>query len=388
MIIRNIYYSKFSKEGSMMIFGMICAATLWINIGAVRIGEILIIFIGIINIIKMKKINFDSHFKLYVVMTSMFIGYTALYFIFNINNKEYIIKNVFKYFDMLLITVSAYFLLKKDEKKFMKFILAFSVTQVVVNLLMGQNYSNISLKVHYLSYLLPILWFMLFFKEKKWVIMVLYTVLIILTIIGKSRTNLVIIFMTIAYKFYQNLLHGNKSKINLIKGIFIIIILAISCGYAYNYFLNNLSQQTESNSERKLLLEIAINEIKENLLIGVGPGNYNYYAEMNYGVRFRSNDMKPHNFYLEIFSEWGIIGFSLYIIPLIALLINLVKKNEENTINKNIYFYYFLYLLFNVLSGVTRANIAIVLAYMIYDYSKSKKEAGLNEKCDNSIKLQ
>jgi len=78
-------------------------------------------------------------------------------------------------------------------------------------------------------------------------------------------------------------------------------------------------------------------------LFGVGRGNYilnsaKYFEIM--GAKFRDNI--PHNTYLGLYAEVGIIGTILYFIPLILILIYFYKqyKSSKTWVKSNRYFYY------------------------------------------------
>ena len=51
---------------------------------------------------------------------------------------------------------------------------------------------------------------------------------------------------------------------------------------------------------------------KENLLLGIGPGNYRYLSrDLLANIPFSKPDNHPHNFYIQLLSETGLIGFIL-----------------------------------------------------------------------------
>lgn len=71
--------------------------------------------------------------------------------------------------------------------------------------------------------------------------------------------------------------------------------------------------------------KLALNMIKENLVLGIGNGNfynqYGEYAKKYPKLRYNSNTKFPtHNSYLKVFSELGLIG----IIPFVALIISVL----------------------------------------------------------------
>ena len=219
---------------------------------------------------------------------------------------------------------------------------------------------------------------MLLFEDKPKIKLILYVVAILLALYSRSRTSLMIILMTIIYNIYQILLKQNLDKNKLIRKVIMLISLMVVGIIGINYFSNNLSKETESNEERKLLLRTAMMEIKQNPLTGVGPGNFNLYAKLELNTRFKSADLTVHNYYLEILTEWGVIGFTIFFFYYIKIIKVLIKR-VPNMMYKKIYIYFFVFSLFNTSSGEQRIKIAILLSIIFYDLSKEYKEVCKNE---------
>lgn len=72
-----------------------------------------------------------------------------------------------------------------------------------------------------------------------------------------------------------------------------------------------------SNQERIKLAIYAIEMFIKNPIIGVGPGNYQFVLERDYGVK---NIEIVHNFMLQIMAENGVVGISLFSLFLIYCL--------------------------------------------------------------------
>lgn len=90
--------------------------------------------------------------------------------------------------------------------------------------------------------------------------------------------------------------------------------------------------QGESAKGRSLGRKIALNEARRHPVIGVGPGNYGYYAYANYPTEFGSSATVVNNEPLEIAAEEGFIGLALMIgfaISLFLLSINTIKKTKD-----------------------------------------------------------
>jgi O-antigen ligase len=128
--------------------------------------------------------------------------------------------------------------------------------------------------------------------------------------------------------------------LHLIKGIkfkqvMIISILLISgwlvfmslSGDTINFYLSTLKindilenkisdfDSTNSSLIRLALWKMAIQKFTENPIIGVGFAQSDLSAQIS---NITSSPIYPHNIFLEIASELGIIGLILFIIPLLS----------------------------------------------------------------------
>lgn len=118
-------------------------------------------------------------------------------------------------------------------------------------------------------------------------------------------------------------------------GIVIVMLLGIymafdTIGEIYPRFnIENLS----SGAGRSLIWLVVVEMIKDNILFGVGvsgiKGAYDDYA-IQAGVGFLvGHGRDPHNAYMEILAELGIIGFLLYI----GIVLYSIYKNNNNGVN-------------------------------------------------------
>jgi len=89
----------------------------------------------------------------------------------------------------------------------------------------------------------------------------------------------------------------------------------------------NVKQDTllESYIVRKNLLINGFNLFKSSPLIGVGPGQFRYLLnkyETKYPI---DKNYSPHNYFIEMISQYGIIGIIVFLIPLILFFIKVLK---------------------------------------------------------------
>ena len=107
-------------------------------------------------------------------------------------------------------------------------------------------------------------------------------------------------------------------------GIIIILVIINTIDGVYQDTL--LAQRSDNDLEdetRYLIIQNAFNVGLEHPFFGVGPGNY---------LNFDPNGAFSHSTYLELFACTGFIGFLIYFILLIMLVINSLK---EYKISKN-----------------------------------------------------
>ncbi len=160
-------------------------------------------------------------------------------------------------------------------------------------------------------------------QEKQW----LYSIIIVLAVynilfMSAGRTGYVILFCLILIFFYQ---------VYNLKGILIgggiLITLA---GVAYNFSgilqervdkaITNVQdyQQGETNTSVGIRLEFYENSlvlIAKKPILGSGTGSFSH----EYNKLFTNTTTNPHNDYLMIAIQWGIIGVGLFILLLYSM---------------------------------------------------------------------
>ena len=88
----------------------------------------------------------------------------------------------------------------------------------------------------------------------------------------------------------------------------------------------------KNKDEVKLLTKL----FKENPIFGVGPKGFRHYCRsVNYNPEVGICSTHPHNFLVQISSETGLIGLTLYIYIICFLIFKLVKSLNINTSLEN-----------------------------------------------------
>ena len=189
-----------------MVLGIICGITLNISFGSINIAEIIFILYSIAYLIKKKKIKIDKNFNTYIIFSLIFIMYTFCYYKLEIVSNENIMKNAIKYTEMLIITFLAYEQCIYDVDKFLKFFEVFLLTDFVFSYL-GHTYKSFSYFIHYSFFILLMCILLVIYDKNKKVKTLLYIIAFILSVVGHSRSSLIILLITILYEMYQYILN-------------------------------------------------------------------------------------------------------------------------------------------------------------------------------------
>lgn len=359
----------------IVILGIIIGTLNLFDFGVAGLGEILLTFFMFYNGIVKKNKNV-KFFKIYLFII-IFIIYIFIYIIITSVEFNLVLKNLFKWIILFIQIISIYECLTKNETNTIKLLLSYLCISKYIEVM------NVSDK-YFIHYFVLIFAFVILLRYKniKKYEYLLYSICIFYIIFGDSRISLVLFISMFGFKILYNILKDfhtqNLSK--KIKNILLIICIIIFGMVAFKYVYENISQETESNNERTLLIEITIEEIKNNPIFGVGPGNFNNYAQKCLGYNLRTSDLSPHNIYLEILAEYGIVGFYIFIM----ILWNIIKKLFDRRINLYTDFliiYVLIYYLFSTFSGMNRIIFAVFIACILYYLNKdiSKIKRSINE---------
>ena len=179
--------------------------------------------------------------------------------------------------------------------------------------------------------------------------------LILGVVITGEKTSSVMIFLSISLFYFIN--YGFK-KIYLIFIILIVfissLVVIINTNEIYKERIWGETKRTLGifnedrsfiDSEHGVMLFTAYKIWENNKLFGVGLKNYRHlckddkYAEINSLVVDNRCSTHPHNFYLEILSELGLIGIFLYVSLFIFILFKIFQnyKKEKNIITLSIF---------------------------------------------------
>lgn len=152
--------------------------------------------------------------------------------------------------------------------------------------------------------------------------------LVILTNTKGALLSLILsIILTLLTVGKRAQLRKNLYKILIVILILILILIILPNKYTHRYV--NIGEVFSRGSfhSRISLYSQAITSWLNNPLVGVGFGNYKFVNLEGYTY--------PHNIFLEILSETGIIGITLFILLIINILFNIEKQIKEYNNDKN-----------------------------------------------------
>lgn len=162
---------------------------------------------------------------------------------------------------------------------------------------------------------------------------------VLIIFVNTNRTSMVVIFIYLLSQIRLNY-----------KNLSFIVIILVLFYFSYTFLPDSLVQNIEilfndrvnvdyrhdeSGSIRMFNFIAGIGFLIDSYGMGVGAGGYEYYMERS---EYFKGIVNPHNFFLEIFAQYGIIVFSLFIIWLLKILMRF-KKSEVLSDNVKRLFY-------------------------------------------------
>ncbi len=320
------------------------------------------------------KINIDIILLAY----SAYIFFCSLSIFWSINKAESI-------FEISKLTMSffaflfTFFSLKKVNNFFIEKLLKFSILLFFIgmaavfyqyftikNLNKESLYLITGLNGHknlYSSFLFLNLFFLIkafYTLPKIWrgasAVSIVLTLIFILLLKTKAVWIGLIIMGLACSVLYIYKLSKRKSKINFYLGLSLSIISAnlfflfffqpiINKGINYNTQIKLLDKtsKAELDNERLILWSKSYQMFKKNPILGVGMGNWQInFPDQTLSGLWRAEDLnitfqRPHNDFLWVLCETGIIGFNLFLFLLLSLLLLLLQtlKSLSGYINSS-----------------------------------------------------
>ena len=259
------------------------------------------------------------------------------------------IKSSLSYFRIGVFSCLIWYLIEKDKKilKYFYYALIICFSSLVIDgyfqFFTGKNiiglpkdgarissfFGDELIMGSYLSRLFPLLFALFLIKEKKkyeiYFIGILFILVDILIYISAERTaffflNLSTLFIIILIKDYQKF-----RLITFLIALILISVLTFSSDQLSNRMIKGPAKAMgfakESQSKNIFtaghdsLIKTAFNIFKDQPILGHGPKMFRVVCKIEkYQTGVRPCDTHPHNFYMQLLAETGVIGFSFLLI--------------------------------------------------------------------------
>jgi len=355
LLFKYVYSFKINQEVSLKLF-TILLVVIWIikiinnneySFEKTRLNIPIILFILLMSISLLKGQSFMACLNDYII----FLFYFLIYFLIinNINDKtefNLLIKLIF----IISVIIAIYALIQYyGFDPFLKELSAITST-------IGQkNWVS-----NYLALVFPIIFSYFLLENNRenklyyyLSLSVIYAALMICQSrgiwISISLTIIIAIYIIYKYKFYA-IFKKNKKWLILLLVTFIIITIIYSTDNPLNKSaitvpqraLSTFDEQDPSINTRLLIWKTTLEMIKEKPIFGLGIGTFkilylDYQASIlrknpNY-TKYVANAKESHNEYLQIGAELGIVGLGVFLYILFifynSILYYLEKKNND-----------------------------------------------------------
>ena len=309
----------------------------------------LIIFLFVFSSLEIYKngpsilVQDTKYFNLIILLLLLYI-FSVTLSVYNAIDKMLVIKSTFKWIEILIFSLLIFFY-TSDKDKYRNVYLVFiasnlialllPLTTVVSNqkIILAQRLFPGYESVFTYSLILP------FIKIKNNKIILFFIFLCITsTLLSFSRgAYLALTFVTLFYAIFEKI----KFK-KYISTLIIALIIVISLVMYFNissdldFLLNRL--HLNANLERITLVNLAFEAFFNNPLTGVGSLNfpiYSFSGNVPIGIGSTNLDtLGPHNTFLQVLAEEGIVGFITFSMLIYALMRALKATNEISVIDK------------------------------------------------------
>ena len=330
----------------------------------------------------LKYKNFSYFNNIYFYFFLAFYTYINLNSLFNNFNFDSIKISIF-YFRFGVFVLALYYLLKLDNKFLKAFFhcLLFCFSILIIDGFWQFFFEKNLLgwpKVHeyrisslfrdelilgsYISRLFPLLFGLgyLFYSNEKlkfFFLIIIFILSEILIFLSGERTSFFLINLSAFFIIFFSTKLKTLRFITLIISLFIIFLIGLFNDKAkvrmVDLTLNQMMPKKEINShdDNKKIRQFHIFSIQhthhyitayriynDNKFTGVGVKNFRNFCNLeSYRVSDLSCSTHPHNTYIQLLSETGLIGLSFLIIIIIFFSINLIKHIKKR-FNKSYHF--------------------------------------------------
>ena len=387
-------YSKYKNLISLISFFLPFTYIIGIAVTEFFVLLMILLFLIINRNIQVYK---NSIF-IFFLLISFYFGINS---IFQIYDNDLRISSIF-HFRFALFSLSIFFLIEyssSETSKSKKILIGIFMILILVILdsflqfLSGKNIIGFEIKDNRISgvfddelilgsFLLKVfpftIWLIYFsnFEISKYknLLIIFFSMYIITVYLSGERTSLFLIFLaTILFIFYLHNLRAILLKSFLIFLLFIMSTFITNFGKSDPFnriFIKTFNQITNSFflTKRDIQLDkknlgdltkdlkqniqifstdhnghylLAYNLFKQSPIFGKGPEGFRYYCrKVEYNSKIGMCSTHPHNIFMQLLSETGLIGIFFYVFGSIFVIISLSKVYKKNMDLKNKYSFY------------------------------------------------
>ena len=344
--------------------------------------------------------NIQVYKNIFFIFFLLISFYFSINSIFQIYDNDLRISSIF-HFRFALFSLSIFFLIEysaSDTSKSKKILLGIFMILILLILdsflqfLSGKNIFGFEIKNDRVSgifddelilgsFLLKVfpltIWLIYFsnFEISKYknLLIIFFSMYIITVYLSGERTSLFLIFLaTILFMFYLHNLRTILLKSFLIFLLFIMSTFITNFGKSdpfnrifintFNQITNNFYTKRDIQLDKKDLGDMT-KDLKQNIQIfstdhnghyllayylfkqapifGKGPEGFRYYCrKVEYNSKIGICSTHPHNIFMQLLSETGLIGIFFYLFGLIFVIFSLLKIYKKNIDLKNKYNFY------------------------------------------------
>lgn len=323
-----------------------------------------------INVIKNKDFDqFDNNFFKFFFFFFLYLVFNSLIKFYDINN----IRVSFSYLRFGLYVLAVIYFLNKDEKliKYLFYSFLFCFICLLIDgyyqYFFKVNLTGFSLGHErrissffyddyilgsYLSRLSPIflgLSILIFKNNKKNLIFIFILLILIQTLIFLTgeRSSFFYSLMTILFLILMMQRYRLARLLALILPIIMIIFISIFNDTAKKRIVDETISQIGINDEKKHIFsehheshyKSAYLMFNENKIFGIGLRNFrNLCQQERFQTGVRSCSTHPHNTYVQLLSETGIIGFLFGLIIFLYFSFKMIYHLKDKFLKKKAYF--------------------------------------------------
>lgn len=194
------------------------------------------------------------------------------------------------------------------------------------------------------------------FKNYKKIISV--CIFMILMMSNNSRAPFLSLIIVLLVYYSRNLSIFKKRLMLILAVIFSGLIISRMNDYI-------IESADYSLYERSIIVQKVLNYNLDNIFLGYGLGSFGILIHNDDSISY------PHNIFLEILFENGLIGIILFLV----LFYFVLKKNEINLLSLLICYFFFN----SLVSGDLTSNNQLFLAIIIFDNISRNKKINLNK---------